>query len=187
LSDEVYRGSETDGRAETPTLWGLYEKTIVTSSTSKSLAHAGLRVGWIVAPAAFISEMMRRQDYTSIGTGPLNQSLAATLLSPARRVTILAGGRAILGRNLGIIDGWIERWNGRLRYDRPAAGGMVFVAYDFAIGSSELSQMLREQESTFVVAGDWFGLDGHLRIGTGGHAHELEEGLARIDRVLKRL
>ena len=187
LSDEVYRGSETDGRAETPTFWGRYNKTIITSSTSKSLAHAGLRVGWIVAPAEFISEMMRRQDYTSIGTGPLNQSIAATILSPGRRDEVLASGRAVLGRNLAVVDAWIARWNGKLRYDRPAAGGMVFVAYDFPVGSSELSRMLREDESTFVVAGDWFGLEGNLRIGTGGHAHELEEGLARIDRVLKRL
>lgn len=187
LSDEVYRGSETDGRPETKTMWGRYDKTIITSSTSKSLAHAGLRVGWIVAPESFIAEMMRRQDYTTIGTGPLNQSIAATILSPDRRNKVLASGRAVLGQNLRIIDDWIERWNGRLRYDRPAAGGMVFVAYDFAIGSSELSQRLREEESTFVVAGDWFGLDGHLRIGTGGHAHELIEGLSRIDRVLSRL
>ena len=43
LSDEIYRGSELDGRAETPTFWGRYEKVIITSSTSKSLAHAGLR------------------------------------------------------------------------------------------------------------------------------------------------
>ncbi|BCW90740.1 Capreomycidine synthase [Alphaproteobacteria bacterium SO-S41] len=187
LSDEVYRGSETDGRAETPTLWGQYEKTIITSSTSKSMAHAGLRVGWIVAPADFIAEMMRRQDYTTIGTGPLNQHIASIILSSPRRDAVLAEGRAVLGKNLKIIDDWIERWNGKLRYDRPAAGGMVFVAYDFPIGSSELSRILREEESTFVVAGDWFGLDGHLRIGTGGHAHELEEGLKRIDRVLGRL
>ncbi len=187
LSDEVYRGSETDGRAETPTFWGRYEKTIITSSTSKSLAHAGLRIGWIIAPAPFISEMMRRQDYTTIGTGPLNQAIAATILSPQRRPAVLASGRAVLGRNLGVIDAWIARWNGKLRYDRPAAGGMVFVAYDYPIASSELSRILREEQSTFVVAGDWFGLDGHLRIGTGGHAHELEEGLARIDRVLARL
>jgi aspartate/methionine/tyrosine aminotransferase len=187
LSDEVYRGSEIDGRAETPTMWGRYDKTIITSSTSKSLAHAGLRVGWIVAPADFIAEMMRRQDYTTIGTGPLNQHIAALILSPGRRDDVLAQGRAVLGGNLGIIDQWVARWNGRLRYDRPAAGGMVFVAYDFPINSSELSRRLREQESVFVVAGDWFGLDGHLRIGTGGHAHELEEGLHRIDRVLRSL
>jgi aspartate/methionine/tyrosine aminotransferase len=127
---------------------------------------------------------MRRQDYTTIGTGPINQFVAAKLMVPEKRNAILKRSRAILGSNLAIIDDWISRWNGRLAYVRPAAGGMVFVRYDFRIGSSELSKLLREKESTFVVAGDWFGLDGHLRIGTGGHADELREGLSRIDRVL---
>ncbi len=30
-------------------------------------------------------------------------------------------------------------------------------------------------------------MDGHLLIGTGGHAHELEEGLRRIDDVLRAI
>ena len=184
LCDEIYRGSELDGRSETPSLWGRHDKTIITSSTSKSLAHAGLRIGWIVGPADFIKEAMRRQDYTTIGTGPLNQFVAAKLMAPAKRNEILKRSRAILGANLAIIDDWISRWNGRLGYVRPAAGGMVFVRYDFRIASSELSKLVREKENTFVVAGDWFGLDGHLRIGTGGHAEELQEGLRRIDRVL---
>jgi aspartate/methionine/tyrosine aminotransferase len=187
LCDEIYRGSELDGRSESPTFWGRYDKTIITSSTSKSLAHAGLRIGWAVAPRPFITEAVRRQDYTSIGTGPLNQYLAATILAPTRRQEILARSRSILGHNLAIIDAWIDRWQGRLRYVRPDAGGMVFVAYDFPVNSTELSRRIREEESTFVVAGDWFGLDGHLRIGTGGHAGELEEGLRRIDRVLSTL
>ena len=187
LCDEIYRGSELDGRAESPTFWGRYDKTIITSSTSKSLAHAGLRIGWAVAPRAFIAGAVRRQDYTTIGTGSINQFLAATILAPARRAEILARSRSILGRNLGLVDAWIARWQGRLRYVRPDAGGMVFVAYDFPISSTELCRLLREQESTFVVAGAWFGLEGHLRIGTGGHAAELEEGLRRIDRVLGSL
>jgi aspartate/methionine/tyrosine aminotransferase len=187
LCDEIYRGAELDGRPETPTFRGRYEKAIVTSSTSKSIAHAGLRIGWALAPREIITEAVRRQDYTTIGTGPINQYLASLVLAPGRREVLLARSRAILGRNMEIIDAWVARWNGRLRYVRPAAGGMVFVAYDFPIGSTALSERIRAEESTFVVAGDWFGMDGHLRIGTGGHAQELEEGLRRIDRVLASL
>ena len=126
---------------------------------------------------------MRRQDYTTIGTGPINQFIAAKLMAPEKRNAILETQPRDFGRQPRIIDDWVSRWNGRLAYVRPAAGGMVFVRYDFRIGSSELSRLLREKESTFVVAGDWFGMDGHLRIGTGGHAEELREGLNRIDRV----
>lgn len=187
VSDEIYRGSELDGRPETPTFWGRYERVIITSSTSKALAHAGLRIGWITAPDDFVHDAMRRQDYTTIGTGPLNQYVATKLLEPAGRAAILARSRSILAANLDIIDRWIARWNGRLSYVRPAAGGMVFVRYYWPIGSDELSRIARERESVFVVAGDWFGMDGYLRIGTGGEAHVLEEGLARLDRVLESL
>ncbi len=65
--------------------------------------------------------------------------------------------------------------------------GMAFVRYDFQIGSTELSGLIRERESTFVVAGDWFGMDGYLRIGIGGDSTSLEEGLHRVDRVLMSL
>lgn len=187
LSDEIYRGAELDGRAETVTFWGRYDKVIVTSSTSKALAHAGLRLGWMCAPAPFVTEAVKRQDYTSIGTGPMNQFVAAKLLAPARRAQILARSRAILGANLEIIDAWVSRWNGRLSYTRPAAGGMVFVGYDFAINSTDLAMRLLKEKDVFVVAGDWFGLDGALRIGTGGEAEVLHEGLRRIDELLATL
>ncbi len=187
LSDEIYRGSELDGRPETPSFHGLYDKAIVTSSTSKSLAHAGLRLGWVVAPEAMIRELVARQDYTTIGTGPLNQFLAARLLEPAGRKAILQRSRTIIAANLEIIAAWIAAWNGRLSWRRPQAGGMAFVGYDFNIGSTELSRRLREEQSVFAVAGDWFGMDRYLRLGAGGEAETLKEGLRRIDQVFGEL
>ena len=187
VSDEIYRGSELDDRPETPTFYGLGDRIIVTSSTSKSLAHAGLRLGWTVAPEALVAELMERQDYTTIGTGPMNQFVAARLLEPQGRGRILSRTRSIIAANLHIIEAWIGRWNGRLSYRRPDAGGMAFVRYDWPIGSAELSRIARERESVFVVAGEWFGMDGHLRIGTGGEPHVLEEGLARLDRLFATL
>ena len=86
-----------------------------------------------------------------------------------------------------LVEAWVARSGGRLSFDRPHAGGMAFVAYDWPIASAELSRRAREEESVFVVAGDWFGLDGHLRIGTGGEREPLEEGLHRLDRLFERL
>lgn len=187
LSDEIYRGAELDGHAETPTFWGRYDKTIVTASTSKSLAHAGLRIGWAVAAEPMIGELMRRQDYSTIGTGPINQFLAARLLEPDRRGKILGRSRSILQANIDVIDRWVGRSGGLLSYDRPEAGGMAFVAYDLPVGSEELARRAREDESVLVVAGAWFGLEGHIRIGTGGERETLEDGLQRLDRVFARI
>jgi aspartate/methionine/tyrosine aminotransferase len=64
---------------------------------------------------------------------------------------------------------------------------MAFVKYDLPIGSTELSDSLRHEESVFVVAGDCFGMDGYLRFGIGSERPVLEEGLRRVERGLSRL
>ena len=50
VSDEIYRGAELDG-VETPTVWGRYERVIVTVGLSKAYSLPGLRTGWVVATA----------------------------------------------------------------------------------------------------------------------------------------
>jgi aspartate/methionine/tyrosine aminotransferase len=64
---------------------------------------------------------------------------------------------------------------------------MAFIRYSFAINSSEFSHQLREQQSVFVVAGDWFGLDYYIRVGIGSTPQYLTEALQRIDAFLHAL
>jgi aspartate/methionine/tyrosine aminotransferase len=187
LVDEIYRGAELGDRPETPTFWGMSEKIIVTSSTSKSIAHAGLRLGWIVAPQAFIRECMRRQDYVTIGTSPLSQFIAEKLIAPDKRPNVLARSRRILSDNLALFDEWVNSKERGISYTAPEAGGMVFFRYPHKMNSTELSRRLREAESLFIVAGDWFGMDNHLRIGIGGEREKIEEGLERFGRFLDGL
>jgi aspartate/methionine/tyrosine aminotransferase len=52
--------------------------------------------------------------------------------------------------------------------------------------SEKLSEVLREEESVFVVAGSWFGIENHIRVGIGVKTEHLVEGLARLDRFLSR-
>jgi aspartate/methionine/tyrosine aminotransferase len=63
---------------------------------------------------------------------------------------------------------------------------MAFLRYDFEMTSEALSNELREEESVFVVAGSWFGIENHIRIGIGVKTEHLVEGLARLDRFLSQ-
>jgi aspartate/methionine/tyrosine aminotransferase len=184
LVDEIYRGGEIDG-AETETFYGEYPRVIVTSSLSKSFACPGLRLGWIAGPEEVIAEAAKRQDYTTIGSGILSQILGASVMEAKNRERILARGRALLRENADIVGRWVEKRN-RWSWERPAAGGMAFLRYDFDMPSEKLSETLREEESVFVVAGSWFGIENHIRIGIGVMTEHLVEGLNRLDKFLSR-
>ncbi|WP_157961352.1 aminotransferase class I/II-fold pyridoxal phosphate-dependent enzyme [Microvirga flavescens] len=184
LVDEIYRGGEIDG-VETESFFGSYPRTIITSSLSKSFACPGLRLGWVVAPEGVIAETAKRQDYTTIGSGILSQLLAAAVMAPKTRERILARGRAVLRENADIVARWVEKQN-RWSWQRPAAGGMAFLRYDFDMPSETLSEELRKEESVFVVAGSWFGIENHIRVGIGVEKEHLIEGLARLERFVAR-
>jgi hypothetical protein len=185
LSDEIYRGAEV-GDFRTQTFWKQYDRVVVTCSLSKSFANPGLRLGWIVAPHDVIQEVMRRQDYTSIGTGTLSQIVGEKVMQSETRERILKRTRDILKRNVGILDSWLADRTKLFSWRRPQAGGVAFLRYHLPMGSTDLVTKLREEESVFVVAGEWFGIDGHIRIGTGGEPNALCEALNRMDRFFDR-
>jgi aspartate/methionine/tyrosine aminotransferase len=187
LVDEIYRGAELQGRPETATFWGKSDHVIVTGGLAKSFAQAGLRIGWVIAPELFIQECMRRQDYTTIGTNAVGQYLCAKLLEDDRRSELFARNRRVLDTNLAIVRDWIEARPRGIQLALPQAGGMAFAGYPQSMPSNDFSRLLREQESVFVVAGEWFGLEGRIRIGFGGDAAVLKEGLARLGRFMDGL
>lgn len=185
LADEIYRGAEIDIE-ETSTLYRSEGRVIVTSSLSKAFALPGLRLGWLVASTNVVEEAMRRQDYTSIGTSIISQAIAEKVLQPEMRQRVLSRTRQILQRNAQVLEYWIEQHSQFFTWQRPRSGGIAFVRYRMNIGSTELSNMIRKEEGVFVVAGDWFGLDGYLRFGIGGETEQLQHALARISRFLHR-
>jgi aspartate/methionine/tyrosine aminotransferase len=184
LVDEIYRGAEIDG-GPASTAWGLSPRVIVAGGLSKAFACPGLRLGWLIAPPEVIGECQRRQDYTSIGTGTIAQYLAERAMQPDTRDRLLRRGRHILAEGREKVRAWLAHHNG-WSWTEPRAGGMAFLAYDFAMPSEALSVRLRTEESVFVCAGAWFGIEQHIRIGIGVTPDHLARGLQRIDGFLDR-
>lgn len=183
VSDEVYRGAELDG-IDTPSVWGIYERAIVTSGLSKAYALPGLRIGWVVAPPTLIEELWGIHDYTTIAPGAINDRLARIALAPPRRDLLLARTRGILRTNYPILRRWIERRSSFLSHIAPEAGAIAFVRHGYGIGSTALIERIRDEQSVLVVPGDHFGMDGYLRIGFGCDPELLAGALARMGEVL---
>lgn len=179
LCDEVYQGAELSG-IPTPSMWGEYERTIVTNSLSKAYGTPGLRIGWIVAPADITETLWARTDFTTITPATLSDVLATAALAPDARARILARTRSILHRNLPLVTEWMESHNGLFRYHPPDAGAICYVRYDAPVNSSVLAEKLRAEKSVLVVPGDHFGMDHYLRLGFGPPAHELQEALEKM-------
>jgi aspartate/methionine/tyrosine aminotransferase len=184
LSDEIYRGAELAGR-ETPSIWGRYERAIVTSGLSKAYGLPGLRIGWVVGPPSFVANTWAYHDYISIAPGAVNDRLAAIALSPAKRARILRRTRGILNANLPALTSWLSERGDLFSFVPPEAGAIVYARYRRPINSTALTTRLRVEKGVLIVPGDHFGMDGYLRIGFGGPAHELFEGLSRLEAILK--
>lgn len=184
LADEIYRGAELAGD-ETPSIWGRYERAIVTSGLSKAYGLPGLRIGWIVAPPSFVAGTWAYHDYTSIAPGAVNDRLATLALSPARRAKILARTRGILNANLPVVREWLAARADLFSFVPPQAGAIVYARYHRSVNSTTLTTRLREERGVLIVPGDQFGMDGYLRIGFGGPRSELIEGLGRLEGMLR--
>lgn len=183
LSDEIYRGAEFDG-VETPSIWGRYDRAVVTSGLSKAYGLPGLRIGWLAGPPALVEACWSVHDYTSIAPGAVNDRLARVALAPARRALILARTRGIIGANYPIVRRWIEKRAPRLEHTPPEAGAIVFVRYHHAVNSTALAERLRSEQSVLIVPGDHFDMDGYLRIGFGTNPAHLAPALALAGELL---
>jgi aspartate/methionine/tyrosine aminotransferase len=182
IDDEIYRGAEREAD-DTATVWGRYERAVVSSGLSKAYGLPGLRIGWIAAPPTLISDLWAIHDYTTIAPGGISDRLARIALEPSRRTALLARTRGIIRANYPIVRRWIEDHEG-LSHIPPEAGAIAFIRHRHPVRSSELTERLRIERSVLVVPGDFFDMDGYLRIGFGSDPVYLESALSLIGEFL---
>jgi len=185
-SDEVYRGSELDGH-ETKSFNEFYDKTIVSCGLSKSFAHPGLRIGWLVADAALTTELWAHKDYSSICASVLSQEIAKKIMEPDSRKEILSRSTTMLSSNLQLFQDWLASHPGLFSFVPPQAGGMAFVGYKMNINSTDLAHKLRIDQSVLIVPGDCYGMDKYLRFGIGSPSDYLSQGLNLVSECIQQL
>jgi aspartate/methionine/tyrosine aminotransferase len=136
-----------------------------------------------VAPPELIADLWAIHDYTTIAPGGINDRLARIALEPSRRATLLARTRGIIRANYPLVRRWIERQDG-LSHIAPEAGAIVFVRHAHPFQSSDLTERLRVERSVLLAPGDYFDLNGYVRIGFGSDPKYLESTLTLIGEFL---
>ena len=183
--DEVYRGAEFDGR-DTETFWGSTDRTIVTGGLSKAYGLPGLRLGWIVAPPAFIAEAAARHDYAVIGPSGISDFLAIRALGS--RDILLARTRRMLRESYSALDAWRrDELPDVLDWTPPEAGAILFARYRLPISSLDLVERLRTAHGVLLVPGAHFDQTDHLRFGFGEPPAVLEPALAAVGAGFREL
>jgi len=183
VADEIYRGAEISGFT-TPTFFGRYARVLVTSGLSKAFGLPGLRIGWVAGPAKMVQKIWSYRDYTTIAPSILSDQLARLAMEPARREKIFERTRSILRTNLPPLEEWIRSHGDLFEYTPPLAGAIAWMKYKLPIGSIELVERLRKEQSVLIVAGDQCGTARHIRIGFGSPVEYVRKGLGRIDGIV---
>jgi len=181
LCDEVYRGIDQEGDGFTASIADLYEKGISTCGMSKAFSLAGLRLGWIAAPAQVIEAVSVHRDYTTISVGMLDDHFAALALENSGRV--LERSRKITRENLAILDEWIAG-QPRISYIKPRSGTTALLKYDLPMGSADLCRQLQADTGVMLLPGEALDMEGWLRIGYACDTGVLRQGLALFGQWL---
>jgi aspartate/methionine/tyrosine aminotransferase len=184
LADEVYRGLDQVGDGTSASFADLYPRAIAVGSMSKAFSLAGLRLGWITAPADVLAAVSRHRDYSVISVGAVDDLLAAIALEQSDE--LLARNRAIVRGNLAILDAWVSE-EPLVSYARPASGTTAILRIDVPVSSETFCRGLVEREGVLLVPGSAFGLEGSARIGYANEPSVLVDGLERTSRFLGSL
>ncbi|MDI3405168.1 aminotransferase [Streptomyces cavernicola] len=188
LCDEVYRGVDQSGDGFTASVADLYERGVSTGSMSKPYSLAGLRLGWIVGPAALLEAVATHRDYTTISVGRIDDLFASVALE--HKDAILDRAHRITRTNLAVLDAWVA---GRddISYVRPASGTTALLRYrlpaELPMGSYEFCTRLLEETGVMFTPGAAFDIEHTVRIGFADDTETLRTGLQLVGKFLDGL
>jgi aspartate/methionine/tyrosine aminotransferase len=183
LVDETFLPFAGEMAVSTATLGPAF---ITVNTLTKVYGLGMLRCGWVTAAPEIMGPI--RKDW--IGVAGIGSRLTEALASLAvERLelferhwqAVLAGNRPLLEEHLGPL---VER--GVLRGEVTPPGCICFPEVMGAADTTVLTQALAREQSVYAVPGRFFGAPGHIRLGFGGDAAVLNEGLRRLALSLCR-
>ena len=181
VCDEMYRGLKEEYM---PSFADLYDKAIVTCSSSKIYSMAGTRVGWIICKDEKMrQQIFNRRSYDSICGGVFDEWIFAIALEHVDK--IFERSREIVNTNKAVIDKWLDGHK-YLRQYAEAYGTTYLIHYDLETDAETFCNALLDEKGVLVCHGDCFYMPHTFRM-TLSHGEDLEKGLALIDEYLEEV
>jgi aspartate/methionine/tyrosine aminotransferase len=183
FSDEMYRLLERNEGERLPAAVEVYDKAVSLSGVSKTLGLAGLRIGWLVVrDERLMRQLVQVKDYTTICSSAPSEILA--LAGLRARETILARHHERIERNLGLLEGFMTKYEPLFSWIPPGAGTISFPRFKpDSLGTPEFCRLVREEAGVMLAPSTVFDYgERHLRIGVG--RENFPEGLLALSAFL---
>jgi aspartate/methionine/tyrosine aminotransferase len=159
------------------------------SSLTKTFGLGALRCGWVIADRGRCPQLLNDWiQFESIGSKILE---ALSLLAFEQIDGLLQESLAHLATNRALVSAGTHelRQANLLTGDVPPAGCLYFPRWTGRLQFDRAAERLQSEFSLLVSPGRFFGADcsDHFRIGFGGSAPEIRDGLERLTRGLRPL
>jgi aspartate/methionine/tyrosine aminotransferase len=184
LVDEVYLDAASLVRGESATTSSaarLDGPFVVTNSLTKSYGLAGLRSGWMIAPAAIAERLRRTRDVVdNLASAPADR-LAAFAFT--RLPSLATRTRTLLGANLDRAKRFLAL-HPQLQVAVLPTSSVIFPRLAGTNDAEPFVQHLFSKHGVAVAPGRFFDSPDHFRVSVAGRTETLEAGLERIGRAL---
>ena len=186
IVDEIYHGLTYGCQAATAL--ALSDDVFVINSFSKYFGMTGWRLGWLIAPEAYIEPLDRLAQNIFLASSTPAQYAALAAFQPDT-LALLEARRAEFGRRRDFLLPALRE----LGFDLPTTPEGAFYLYAgcerFGLSSEDLAQVLLNEAGVAITPGTDFGrhqADTHVRFAYTTSLDRLEQGVARLAAFLPR-
>ena len=182
LIDEIF----LDGTFAPQTSGYGLPNIIITNTMSKVYGLGGQRTGWIIAPPEIATNCQYAKAHTNAASSYAGELMNVHALRNARELLVKRFNNLSIS-NFQIVRTWMETNKDILEWVIPHGGIMCFPRYKLKMSSIDLCHKLLDDHGVMLNPGEYFDMDGHIRLTYACSEDVLRKGLEALGNGLKEL
>ena len=159
---------------------------IITSSMTKVYGLGGQRTGWIIAPPEIATLCQRAKAHTNAASSYMGEIMNAHALQNAREQLVQRFNNHAMS-NFRIVNEWMGANKEIVEWVVPHGGIMCFPKYRVNLSSVALCHKLLDDHGVMLNPGEYFDLEGHVRLTYVCAEDVLRKGLVALGNGLQEL
>ncbi|MBN1913836.1 MAG: pyridoxal phosphate-dependent aminotransferase [Candidatus Omnitrophica bacterium] len=188
LSDEIYEKIIFDGLKHF-SIAGLgkdiYDLTVTVNGLSKSYSMTGWRIGYLAGPSDIAAAVSKLQDHSTSNPVSISQKAALAALSSSDDST-----KKMLIEFQKRRDYIVSRFKEIEKIGFILPRGAFYIFCDISktkLDSLAFASRLLDEELVAVIPGESFGRDDFIRISFAASLEQIQKGMDRIARWVKKI